>query len=402
MTTHFQFNWVEDAAPSPDTPMNQTMAELSIQVDGETVTSVRDRTSNACRDHVVVPLLSMAQWLVDNWCHIWHEMPDRRSQKYGFAQRHTLAFTGDGFLFPKLTMTPSVDGKQKLQWTRWQPDHARIEFMTSGEANVDRDPLEAELKRVIEAVLERMKDLGYQQGSVVSDLEDSWQAIKNLDPEEHDFCRATALLGIDPFHVGEEKAEAIIKFWECTNPFIREDVLASLEEDSFLDASPWLEDIQTQFEHSYKGSGREWAAIRNSLPKMRLRKPWEQGYMLAKCLRHKLDCGDGSFDFASSRQPTLSFCPFNRQQKRLLIAWRDSSRPMNQPVPSCAKEISASDFFVPGLWVITWGDQKSDQVFLHPWTQHARHNPELLQQNFWPRMILCALGFLMTETQAMR
>ena len=60
MTTHFQFNWVEDAAPSPDMPMNQTMAELSIQVDGETVTSVRDRTSNACRDHVVVPLLSMA------------------------------------------------------------------------------------------------------------------------------------------------------------------------------------------------------------------------------------------------------------------------------------------------------------------------------------------------------
>ena len=244
-------------------------------------------------------------------------MPDRRSQKYGFAQRHTLAFTGDGFLFPKLTMTPSVDGKQKLQWTRWQPDHARIEFMTSGEANVDRNPLEAELKRVIEAVLERIKDLGCQQGSVVSDLEDSWQAIKNLDPEEHDFCRAAALLGIDPFHVGEEKAETIIKFWERTNPFIREDVLASLEEDSFLDASPWLEDIQTQFEHNYKGSRKEWAAIRNSLPKMRLRKPWEQGYMLARCLRHKLDCGDGSFDFASSRQPTLSFWTTETPSDRL-------------------------------------------------------------------------------------
>jgi len=310
MTVSFTFDWV-DAGPSPDIAMGRTMGQLSIQVNGETVTSVRDCKTDARRDHVVVPLLSVAEWVVGNWCHIWHEIPDTTvdmtRQKTGFEQRHSLAFAGDGFLFPKLTMAPSVDGMEQLRWTRWQPQHARIEFVAEGNASVARRQLQNELEGIVEAVLERLRGFGRQQDLVVPDLQDSWRAIKELDPDEREFCRAAALLGVDPFTVHQEAAEAIATFWQRTAPAIREDMLAGLEDSTLPQASPWLDQTREMLERQDGESGTEWAAVRGGLPTVQTGQPWEQGYALAKSLRHSLDCGDGRFDFASSGQPALHY-----------------------------------------------------------------------------------------------
>ena len=313
MTVCFAFDWM-DVAPSPDMAMGQTMAQLSIEVNGETVTSVRDRRNGARRGHIVVPLLSVAEWVVGNWCHIWHEIPDTTTdmakQKPGFEQRHNLAFAGDGFLFPKLTMVPSVDGMQQLRWTPWQPQHARIEFVAEGRATVACDQLQRELEGIVEAALERLGRFGHGQDSVVSDLQDPWEAVKTLDPDEHEFCRAAALLGVDPFAVHQEVAEAIAAFRERTEPAIREDMLASLDETTLPAASPWLDYARQALEGQDAGSGNEWAAIRHGLrdiglPEVQAAKPWEQGYALAKSLRHGLGYGDGRFDFAAPGQPAL-------------------------------------------------------------------------------------------------
>lgn len=311
MTISFKFDWV-DAAPSPDMAMGQTMAQLSIQVNRETVTSVHDVRSDARRDHIVVPLLSVAEWVVGNWFHIQHEIADTTAttadiarQKAGFEQRHNLAFAGGGFLFPKLTMVPSVNGMQQLRWTRWQPQHARIEFVAEGDATVAWNQLQTELEAVVEAVVERLRSFGHRQDSVVSDLQDPWEAIKGLNPDEHEFCKAAALLGVDPFAVHQEVAEAIVAFWERTEPVIREDMLASLEETNLPDASPWLDHTREILEHQEAGSGNEWEAIRGGLPGMQMVQPWEQGYALARLLRCDLGCGDRRFDFASPGQPVL-------------------------------------------------------------------------------------------------
>ncbi|SAY39127.1 hypothetical protein [Candidatus Synechococcus spongiarum] len=238
MTVSFAFDWVDDAAPSPDAAMGQTMAQLSIQVNGEVVTAVYDRRSSARRDYIVVPLLSVAEWVVGNWCHLWHELPDTTEemagQKTGFEQRHNLAFAGDGFLWPKLTMVPSSDAMEQLRWTPWQPRYARIKFVKEGKARVACGQLQKELEGVVEAVLERLRSFGHQQDSVASDLQGAWSAIKALDPEEDEFCRAAALLGVDPFAVEQDMEEAIIAFWQHTETAIREDMLASPDE-----ATPW-------------------------------------------------------------------------------------------------------------------------------------------------------------------
>lgn len=106
-----------------------------------------------------------------------------------------------------------------------------------GTCCVARDQLQNELEGIVEAVLERLRGFGHQQDSVVPDLQDPWKAVKELDPDEHEFCRAAALLGVDPFAVHQEVAEAIAAFWQRTEPAIREDMLAGLEETTLLDFS---------------------------------------------------------------------------------------------------------------------------------------------------------------------
>ena len=66
MSVHFRFGWV-DAGPSPDILTQHTMATLSIEAGGTTVTSVLDRGNRLYTDEVVVPLFSVAEWLITNW-----------------------------------------------------------------------------------------------------------------------------------------------------------------------------------------------------------------------------------------------------------------------------------------------------------------------------------------------
>ena len=308
MTIRFAFDWV-DTAPSPDAEMRHTMAQLSVHVNGRIVTAVEDHSTGTRRDHVVVPLLSVANWIVGNWCHIWQEIPDATSdlasQKPGFEQRHNLAFAGDGFLFPMLIMVPSLNGVQ-LQWTRWQPRHARIAFVAEGKARVASGQLQTELATLVEAVLQRLHNFAQQPDSLATALQDAWDAIQALDPDEHAFCRAAALLGLDPFAIQHEAADAITDLWQHTEPVIREDLLASLDAATLPGAAAWLNRTQQELrDHQDVANENEWDAVRRGLPVLQPAKPWGQGYALARSLRHALNCGDGCFDFAATGQPAV-------------------------------------------------------------------------------------------------
>ena len=45
----------------------------------------------------------------------------------GFAEAHNLAFVGEGFLLPKLTIAPT-QSRMRLRWTRYQPSYCEMEF----------------------------------------------------------------------------------------------------------------------------------------------------------------------------------------------------------------------------------------------------------------------------------
>ena len=291
MSVRFRFDWI-DAPPSPDCLSRHTMAVLSIEADGATITSVLDRSNRSWRDHVVVPLVHVAEWLVGNWWHLFHEVENTGEQNPGFEYRHNLAFAGDGFVLPSLTMAPS-DERIHLRWRRHEPAHARIEFVGEGEASIEPGELEAQFRDLVDAVLERLRG----NDMTLETLDREWAAINALDLDERAFSRAAALLGVDPFDVPDSLANAIVRFWEDTEPSIRDDALAAAASaDRLPQVGRWLSQA---FEDLEDTANSGWADVRRALPQPSAAEPWRRGYALARSVRRHLGADDsGRFDFA--------------------------------------------------------------------------------------------------------
>lgn len=291
MSVRFRFDWVE-APPSPDERARATMAAFSVEADGAAVASVLDRSSRAYRDHVVVPLFAVAEWLVLHWWHLFYEIEDTREQRPDFEARHNLAFAGDGFVLPHLVMAPTPK-RMRLRWSPYRPRHARIEFVNGGEATVARAALEAQCRDLVEAVLERLRGHGIAPGA----LDEEWTAIGALDRDERQFSRAAALLGADPFDVPDRLADAIVELWKGTVPSLRDDALAAASAAAVPQMRAWLADSLETLRGAE--SGGDWREIRTTLPRATAAPPWRRGYDLARSARQALSNGGGRFDFAS-------------------------------------------------------------------------------------------------------
>ena len=314
-SVRFESRWL-DSKPTGDIA-DATFAELSITVGTATVTSVLETTPQGrrtrYRDHVVVPLLSVAEWLVSNWWHLWYEVADTRYPRPDFETRHDLAHAGEGFLLPRLTMFPNAD-RIHLQWSNWKPRHARTEFIGEGQAVVGRQELESEFRALIEAVLTRLR--GIPRGTEVCEfLNSDWEAINSLAEDEVEFVQAAALLGIDPFDVQGSVADAVVEFWETSQPSIRQEVLASADEESLSSVGKWLQDSLVRLEQSDHGT--DWATVREAACAEPSGTPWARGSALADRVRCHLGTGEGKFEFDASGSLALPNLPLQPPCKRI-------------------------------------------------------------------------------------
>ena len=290
MSVRLQFDWV-DAVRSPDALARCTMAKLRIQAAGADIISVVDRRDRSDRDrrrdHVVVPLHHVAEWLAVNWHHLFHEIEDTEESRPGFETRHDLAFAGDGFVLPHLVISPASGG-MNLRWSPSKPRFVNLEFAGSGQARVPAEDLEHEFRALIEAVIDKL----HGENLELPALAEAWGAVDALDPEEREFVRAAALLGVDPFDVGDAVADAIVGFWQETPPNLREDALAGARPDSLSQVGTWLRSGLEIVEAVAAGSGIDWNGLRRSRPVLRPGPAWAQGYELARWTHAELGAGD--------------------------------------------------------------------------------------------------------------
>ena len=309
MSVRMAFDWVE-APASADRLAQATMAALTIEVDGQLVTSVLDRRSRSCRDHVTTPLVYVAEWLVGNWWRIFHEVEDERTPRAGFAEAHNLAFVGDGFLLPRLTLAPMAE-RMRLRWHPHRPRHSAIEFVEQGEAHVDRQDVQEAVQDVVEATLERLDGLGL----TAEFLQRDWAAIQSADSDERAFCRAAALLGQDPFAVPRGLADQIVDFWDRVEPTLREDALATANGDGLERLATWLADALERLRST--SAGPAWADIRSALPTPPAQQPYRRGYHLAQAVRAQLAPGADRYDFAEAGAEALSFIELESPNARI-------------------------------------------------------------------------------------
>ena len=294
MSVRMTFDWVE-APPSTDTLAQSTMAAFTIDVDGSTVTSVLDRRSRSCRAHVVTPLAYVAQWLVGNWWRLFHEVEDARTPRPDFAEAHDMAFVGEGFLLPSLTITPTPQ-QMLLRWRRHRPALSTIEFTEQGEALVARHELEGALRGLVEAVRDRLAGSGLAEELPQRE----WAAIQAVDEDEREFCRAAALLGQDPFAVPQPQAEQLIHFWGRVEPTIREDALATANGGGFASLAPLGQWLTDELQRLSIIDGGNWADFRGALPMSSARAPYWRGYELARAARVQVGRRLDRYDFSST------------------------------------------------------------------------------------------------------
>ena len=286
MSFDLEYEWA-DVAQSPDETVHRTMAMLQIRVNGHLVTAVKDRQHKLDRDYVLVPLHQVAEWLVSNWHHLLYE-PENSSgpQRPEFESRHSLAFAGDGFILPPLTMAPT-DGATVMRWATSKPKFSEIEFTRFGEERVPTDEVETVCSSLIEDVLGRMR----QENLPSETLEEAWQGVRELDEEERDFARAAALLGADPFDLDDALADGIVEFWEGVPPSLREDSLGAVTNaESLPMVRRWVErSLEVLDQHDESAAATSgWTALRDSVLGSNSPIPWQRGNDFAQNFRREV------------------------------------------------------------------------------------------------------------------
>ncbi len=292
--SNIQYEWCDGTEPSPDRVSQHTMARVFIKVGDQIVTSVYDRFLKDYRDHIYVPLAYVAEWLAANWWHLWYEAASvSGDQRPGFRSRHDLAYAGNGFVLPSLTLVP-VGRQIRVVARGWTPRHAPLEFRGECDVMFARHELEREFRSLVGDVIARLR----AKRTPFEALESEWRAIESLDSNEREFCKATALMGLDPFDIEVNTAERIARVWNQTDPAIREEALGAAQEHSLVAIQDWLECWLESAEQAH--SGDDWKTVRNAIRRAGVSEdlPWRQGYVDARAVRGVLADGPGRFEFA--------------------------------------------------------------------------------------------------------
>ena len=98
------FDWVEFVGEADEVSLQATFAQISITIGEAKVTRLLDKRARTTRDFAIVPLYSLAEWIVANWWCLFEEVdvPSRGVSSWDYRGRHALREGREGYAFPDL------------------------------------------------------------------------------------------------------------------------------------------------------------------------------------------------------------------------------------------------------------------------------------------------------------
>lgn len=234
-----KFDWqpADDTVASPE--LRATFARLEIAVDQECVTLVGDAATGSVRRSIVVSLYPFAEWIVFNW---WRLQYDGRSATTGSVGRHSHStkFIGDGFCWPDLRVAPEGE-ICRMHWRkqRWMNMGWPIEYLAEGWAWGRREQVIGAFDDLVESVLGRLEESGIRDTVLARE----WEALRSLDAEEAQFCRAVARLGVDPLGDGVGLADAVAQALDALGDLLGLELLDAASVPELGDDVAWLKTV---------------------------------------------------------------------------------------------------------------------------------------------------------------
>ena len=279
----FELEW-ERVDGSRGDELAATWARLAIRVEDATITRVNDYRSLGLRDHLLIPVYPLAEWIATHWWTLLYEA--QAPGRDGYEQRHNLRFGREGFALPDLLIKPMGE-RAWIEWRALELPQARVGFPTSGARDLDLDDIRNALADLIETVLARLD----QQDVTDTCLHQEWQTIQAADAMETTFCIAAARLGQDHYALSEPTAKAILAAANQL-PVHWQDDFFDLANAQELDAQVALIDDARALLRQSSGHYGDLVALRERTEKINPHHtPWEQGYQVARTLRGRLALG---------------------------------------------------------------------------------------------------------------
>lgn len=198
----------------PLTGVGETIAPLTIELDGQCLTRNVDVRSGSVRDHALVSLYPLAMWFASSWWRLNCEVLPAESGNgpcHDWRMSHEMAAAGTGFVWPSIMFFADGDmiriraGASR----RDREESARYLNGLARDCSVPKEQFERVASSLVERVIDRLRATGCEE----TDFFDLWKAISE-ERRNADVCRKRkieAALGFDPEECpADMMAEAIL------------------------------------------------------------------------------------------------------------------------------------------------------------------------------------------------
>lgn len=252
---HIECDPVEQ--PAATDPLEKaTWSSVRIRIGARTVSRVLDRKLNDERSLLYLPLFAVAEWIVNNWWTLLHEpcrtefLPraDSDEPDFSWTKRHCLRAAESDLLLPALYLHSDGRGL-RAEWRADAEDalpHMPAFFVDSDWASLDREPTEQTLARFVADVLSRVNQVN---DSRVHDLHETWNAIRDAEPEERAFCIMAGRLGLDPYdrdQMSDTLAAVLERIGDADAPLVH-DLTTVASPENLEQQWTWVEQQRTKF-----------------------------------------------------------------------------------------------------------------------------------------------------------
>lgn len=271
----------EDPRRAKGAELRATWCSLGIAVgvgdEPRMATRHYDHHMNTVRNRIFGPAYPIAEWLALNWFSLLHT---RRRTATGLMD---LRAGSEGMDLPCIRLSP--EGSEIcIAWTAYVHSGARVDFLDSGSCVLPRHEVESGLSGFIDRVVARLEEKEIE-GTV---LQEEWEALLRLSPDERQFCVAAANLGLDPFALPEEVEAEILGAAELLDAPVLEDFYLAASAEGLLrqarSIAGAIENLQ-QAQHGNPDIVRLRDAVNRTSPGGR---SWSTGYHAAELAREEL------------------------------------------------------------------------------------------------------------------
>ena len=199
MSTGFKIDFAWIPRDFGDAVERLSLAGITIEAGGVTVTEVEDSEARTTRPEIYVSAVDLASWLVANWWRLrWEADGDGLSWKMS----HKVGAAGNGYLWPDVEFVSGGDTVRiRARPIRLGSTHS-LRFLNGVDVHIPARNFEEGVRDFVEAVVSRVSSFGSRRADDLSgadDLSTAWrelgEAIRN--PETSFGRIMEARMGLD-------------------------------------------------------------------------------------------------------------------------------------------------------------------------------------------------------------